>query len=329
MSTLQNPKTAHSQKSLLELPQKHRFEWTRWVLLILAVYVLIVVADLLIFNDTWNWSLVLAHLFSERVLAGVWNTILLTVLTLFFGLLLGLVVCFGRLSRFAVLRASATIYIWLVRSIPPLAILLLIYFLGVLKPTLGVGFPFMPYIIEWPTNALISPFTAAVIGLTFYLGGKSAEIFRSGFLAVDRGQREAVKALGIPPTTAFLKVVGPQATRVLIPPLANEVVTMFKNTSLVSVVGFAELLTTSQRLYATNFETIPMLTVACIWYITLTSVLMIGQLWIEQRLSRGYSRHADSSNSDSGKTDAEAPDEGVSLMSNSLPVTLSSKGSAQ
>ncbi|WP_185972461.1 amino acid ABC transporter permease [Georgenia yuyongxinii] len=287
-TTTQQETLPHSR--LLALPRRNRFNLVRWVILIAVIYVVAVVGNLLVFNESWNWPLVAAYLFSQRIMLAVFNTIWLTVLSLAVGLLLGLLACGARLSRFAVLRSTAFAYVWLVRATPPLVILLLIYFLGVLKPTLGLGIPFLPYLVEWPTNDLITPFTAAVVGLSFYLGGKTAEIFRSGFLAVGAGQREAVRALGLSPWTALTRVTGPQAVRVLIPPMANEVVTMFKNTSLVSVVGFAELLTTAQRLYAANFETIPMLTVACVWYLGLTSVLMVGQLRLERRFARGFDR---------------------------------------
>lgn len=283
------------------LPRKRRFELARWATLVLSIYLLAILVNLLVFNDSWNWRLVGAYLFSPRVLLGIGNTIWLTLLALFFGLLLGLVVCMARLSRYPLLRGAMFCYVWVTRATPPLVVLLLIYFLGVLKPTLGVGLPFMNTFVEWPTNDLITPFTAAVVGLSFYLGGKSAEIFRSGYLAIGAGQHEAVKALGLPPRTALMRVIGPQALRALTPPLANEVVTAFKNTSLVSVVGYAELLTTVQRLYAVNFETIPMLTVACIWYLVLTSALMAGQIWVERRFGRGYDRRANAPAPSDGK----------------------------
>ena len=281
-----------SLHSIVDMPRKARFEWARWVLIVVSIYILAVVFNLLVFNHAWKWDMVGSYLFSPRVLRGVGNTIWLTALALFFGLLAGLVVCMAQLSRYPVLRIAAFIYVWFTRATPALVILLLIYFLGVLKPTLGIGIPFLGYVVEWPTNDLITPFTAAVVGLSFYLGGKTAEIFRSGYLSVSAGQHEAVKALGLGPWTALTRITGPQAFRVLTPPLANEVVTAFKNTSLVSVVGFAELLTTVQRLYAVNFETIPMLTVACVWYLALTSVLMAGQLWLERRFGRGHIRRS-------------------------------------
>lgn len=281
-----------ARQAVVGLPRKRRFELMRWVVLIVAIYAAVVLTNFLVFNGSWNWELVGTYLFSQRIVLGVWNTIWLTVVALSIGLSMGLIVCAARVSRFPILRMWAFAYIWAMRATPPLVVMLLIYFLGALKPTVGVGLPFAPSFIEWPTNEVISPFTASVIGLSIYLGGKSAEIFRGGYVSVGTGQYEAIKALGISPWTALVRVTGPQAVRVLTPPLANEVVTMFKNTSLVSVIGFAELLTTVQRIYAVNFETIPMLTVACIWYLGLTSLLMAGQIWLERRSGRGFERRA-------------------------------------
>jgi polar amino acid transport system permease protein len=293
MNTTKRDEGDLERSGILKLPRTQKFETIRWVILIVGVYALAIVVDLLVFNTAWNWDLVGGYLFSWRVLDGVVNTMWLTILALTFGLVAGVLACLARMSRFALLRVCALAYVWLVRATPPLVILLLIYFLGVLKPTLGLGLPFMPSFIEWPTNSLITPFTAAIVGLSFYVGGKTSEIFRAGLMAVDQGQQDAVEALGLSPWTALTRVKGPQAIRVIIPPLANEVVTMFKNTSLVSVVGFAELLTTVQRLYAVNFETIPMLTVACIWYLALTSILMGGQIWLERRFGRGFNRRTE------------------------------------
>jgi polar amino acid transport system permease protein len=120
-----------------------------------------------------------------------------------------------------------------------------------------------------------------------YLGGYSAEIFRGGVSAVDRGQREACKAIGMSDFRMMWHVVMPQAVRIIIPPLANELITMFKNTSLVTVIGYVELLTTVQLIYATNFETIPLLTVACIWYLALTSLAMAAQSLLERHFRKG------------------------------------------
>lgn len=308
MPSLNTAEQSTGRDQILDLPRKRRFELMRWVILVVVLYVAVVAANFLIFNPAWNWQLVGSYLFSQRIVGAVWNTIWLTVLSLFFGLSLGLLACAARLSRFAVLRSAAIVYVWLIRATPPLVILLLIYFLGALKPTFGVGLPFGPNAIEWPSNELISQFTASIACLALYLGGKSAEIFRSGYLAVGAGQHEAVRALGLSRWTAVTRVTGPQAVRVLIPSMANEVVTMFKNTSIVSLVGYAELLTTVQRIYAVNFKTIPMLTVACIWYLALTSVLMLGQIRLEKKFGRGFDRRSGVGTEEAGTPRDLAPD---------------------
>jgi polar amino acid transport system permease protein len=328
MSSITTTETVSKPEHLLGLPRKRRFELVRWVVLIVVAYVAVVGAHFLIFNPAWNWSLVGSYLFSQRIVLAVGNTMWLTVLALACGLSLGLVACAARLSRYAVLRTAAMVYVWVVRATPPLVILLIIYFLGALQPTFGVGVPFGPSLVEWSSNDLISQFSAAIACLSIYLGGKSAEIFRAGFMAVGAGQREAVKALGLGPWTSLTRVLGPQAVRVLTPSLANEVVTMFKNTSIVSLVGYAELLTTVQRIYAVNFETIPMLTVACVWYLALTSVLMVGQMKLEQKFGRGFVRRAYVGTDEAEKTRELGPDIPVA---NSIPLseTVGKKGDLQ
>lgn len=289
-----NAPDAYGRDDILSMPKRStRFELMRWIALVVAIYLVAVLVNLFVFNESWQWRTVWKYLFFPLVLGGVWSTIVLTVTALLGGLALGLIIAAARVSRFAVLRAASFAYVWFMRAIPPLALLLVVFYLGVLTPTLGIGVPFMPRLVEWPTNDVITPFMVAFLGLTLYLGGHSAEIFRSGWLAVPPGQQEAIKSLSLPPGIAFLRVTGPQAFRVIIPPLANDVVTMFKSTSLVSLVGFTELLTTVQHLYAVNFKPIPMLTVACIWYLLLTSLLMVGQIYLERHYARGFTRKAE------------------------------------
>lgn len=273
-----------------QLPIKPRRSVGKWLTVILGVYLIAVGIEFFVFNANWKWSLVLDYLFSQRIMQGLLNTIILTVVSTVLGLFIGVLTAWAKLSPLPVLRAIAALYIWVVRAMPLLVLLLMIFFLGALVPTLGIGLPFGPDFFEVPTSEVISRFTAAVIGLSLYLGGKAAEVFRSGVIAVDRGQFEAAKAAGLSPWTTYTRVIGPQTIRVLTPPMANEVITMFKNTSLVTVIGYTELLTTVQLIYARNFETIPLLTVAVIWYLVLTSIAMFGQELLEKRFNRGFDR---------------------------------------
>ncbi|MDR3399406.1 MAG: amino acid ABC transporter permease [Pandoraea sp.] len=239
-------------------------------------------------NPRWQWDVVATYLFNGRVLAGLANTLILTALASALGLLLGGIVAACRMADNPVLRGAAFVYIWIIRATPTLAMLLFLFFISALVPRLYLPVPFLNVnLFDIDTSNVISRLSAAMIGLAIYLGGHSAEIFRSGLAAVDKGQREACKAMGMSDFRMMWHVVIPQAVRVIIPPLANELITMFKNTSLASVIGYVELLTTVQLIYSTTFETIPLLSVACLWYLFLTSLAMCGQLLLEKRFGKG------------------------------------------
>ena len=246
--------------------------------------------EFFVFNENWNWNLVFSYLFSKTIMNGLTNTILLTLLTTLLGLALGVVTAWCRMSKLVVLQTIAVLYIWVMRAMPPLVMLLFVFFFGALVPTLGLGIPFGPSVFEVPTNEVISRFSAAVIGLAIYMGAYTAEIIRGGILSLQAGQFEACKSLGLPPAKAYWKVLGPQLVRVITPSMANEIITTFKSTALVSVIGYSELLTTVQTIYARNFETIPLLTVAVIWYLVLTSLAMFGQSRLEKHFGKGFSR---------------------------------------
>lgn len=279
-----------SPEELARIDIKPRIGIGFWASIVLAVYVVLVLVQFFVFNENWNWELVFSYLFSQVILQGVMNTIVLTLLTTALGLVLGVFTAWCRMSNLVVIRTLAILYIWVMRAMPPLVMLLFVFFFGALVPTLGIGIPFGPNLFEIPTNEVISRFSAAIIGLAIYMGAYTAEIIRGGVLSLQRGQFEACKSLGLPPLRAYQKILGPQLIRVITPSMANEVITTFKSTALVSVIGYSELLTTVQTIYARNFETIPLLTVAVIWYLVLTSLAMYGQSILEKRFGRGFTR---------------------------------------
>ena len=266
---------------------ERRSAWTA-VWYVIAAVVVVYLVGFFAFNPRWEWATVGRYLFSTRVLQGLANTIQLTVVSSVLGLVFGVLIAACRMSRNRVLRAFGGIYIWIVRAVPTLVMLLFIFFLAALLPRIDLGIPFLEPWFSIPLKDVISRWTAAVLGLAFFLGGMSAEIFRGGLLAVPAGQWEAASALGMGRLTALRRIVLPQAIRIIIPPLANELITMFKNTSLVSVIGYVELLTTVQQIYSVNFRTIPLLTVAVIWYLALTSLALLGQRALERRYGRGF-----------------------------------------
>lgn len=284
---------ASAQQTPIELAGlkiRPRIGIAQWASIALGVYLGLAMLQFFVFNENWRWDVVFSYLFSQIIMNGLLNTIYLTLLTTFLGLILGVLTAWARMSHLVVLRTIAILYIWLMRAMPPLVMLLFVFFFGALAPTLGIGIPFGPTFASVPANEVISRFSAAIIGLSIYLGAYSAEIFRGGILALPSGQFEACKSLGLLPFRAYQKILGPQLIRVIIPSLANDVITIFKSTSLVSVIGYTELLTTVQTIYARNFETIPLLVVAVIWYLVLTSIAMFGQSRLEKRFGRGFAR---------------------------------------
>lgn len=287
-STLDKPRIPPDE--FASLPIHPRPSIARWVSYIVAAVALAAVLHFLAFNDRWHWDLIGSYLFSERVMRGLLHTVELTLLTTVLGLVLGVITAWCRLSTLRVLRSFALTYIWIMRATPPLVMLLFVFFFGALVPNLSLGIPFGPSLGGLPTNHLITRFGAALIGLSIYLGAYSAEIFRGGVLALPAGQIEACKSLGLAPLSAYTRILGPQLVRVITPALANEIITIFKSTSLVSIIGYTELLSTVQSIYAVNFETIQLLTVSVIWYLALTSFAMFGQSRLEKRFGRGFTR---------------------------------------
>jgi polar amino acid transport system permease protein len=140
------------------------------------------------------------------------------------------------------------------------------------------------------TNTLITVFVAALLGLGLNEAAYMAEIVRGGILSVDEGQSEAAGALGMTRAVTLRRIVLPQALRVIIPPTGNETISMLKTTSVVIVIAYYELMTSVTQIYSRTFQTIPLLIVAAIWYLALTSVLTIVQSQIERRVGRGTSR---------------------------------------
>jgi polar amino acid transport system permease protein len=193
-----------------------------------------------------------------------------------------------RLSRNPLVSSASTLYVWFFRGTPVLVQLIFWFNLASLFPEIKLGIPFGgPALTEWETNALITPFLAALLGLGLNEGAYMAEIVRGGILGIDEGQTQASKALGFTQRQTMRRIVIPQAMRIIIPPTGNQTIGMLKYTSLASVVAVAELLQSAQAIYNRTFETIPLLIVASLWYLILTTVLSIGQHYIERHYARG------------------------------------------
>ena len=261
----------------------------------MSVIVLIIAASLIravVVNPHFEWSVVGQYLFDHRITSGVLKTVELTVVAMALGILLGVLMAVMRLSPNPIVSGFSWLYIWFFRGTPLLVQLLFWEFGGALFPHIALGVPFGgPALIHPSYNALITPFVAATLGFGLNEGAYMAEIVRAGIISVDEGQTEAAHSLGLSRLQALRLIVLPQAMRVIIPPTGNETISMLKNTSLVIVLGSVfDLLFAAQQIYAANYQTIPLLIVASIWYLALTSVLYVGQYFVERRYGRGFSR---------------------------------------
>ncbi|MFC4019202.1 amino acid ABC transporter permease [Micromonospora sp. GCM10011542] len=240
-------------------------------------------------NPNLHWDIVVDYQFDRVILEGLWVTIQLTVASMLIGVVLGVVMALMQISDSRILRTGATAYVWFFRGTPLLVQLIFWFNIALIFPEIGIGVPFGgPKLVTWETNALVTGFVAALLGLSINEGAYMSEIVRAGLRAVDPGQQEAAAALGMSRAKIMWRVVLPQAMRIIVPPTGNQFISMLKTTSLVSVIAGADLLTVAQRLYLTNFEVIALLIVASIWYLVLTTVASVGQYFLERRFSRGF-----------------------------------------
>jgi polar amino acid transport system permease protein len=260
----------------------------RWVGVAVIVVLVAMLVHSFLTNPNFHWDVVGEYLFSDPVLRGLRNTLILTVLAMAIGVVGGVLLAVMRLSPNPVLAGAAAVYIWLFRGTPVITQLIFWNFLAALYPRLGLGIPFGPTFVSVDTNTVISVFAASRLGLGLNEAAYMAEIVRGGIQSVDPGQTEAAGALGLSRTQTLRRIVLPQAMRVIVPPTGNETISMLKTTSLVVVIAYFELTVAVQTIYSRTFQTIPLLIVAALWYLALTSVLSVGQMFIERRFGRGF-----------------------------------------
>ena len=260
----------------------------RWVASVVVVVLALAVLQSLLTNPRFEWDVV-AHWFtSPQILHGLVNTFLLTIVAMVVGVSLGIVLAVMRVSGNPLVSWASQAYVFFFRGTPLLVQIIFWFNISALYPTLGIGIPFGPTLVTLNANALISPFVAAILSLGLNEAAYMAEIVRAGLLSVDVGQTEAALALGMTRLRTLRRVVLPQAMRVIIPPTGNETIGMLKTTSLVSVIAYTELLYAAQLIYAVNYRTIPLLIVASLWYLLVTSVLTVGQVFVERHFRRGF-----------------------------------------
>ncbi|WP_369388350.1 amino acid ABC transporter permease [Streptomyces sp. CG1] len=256
------------------VPQRRYGQWAAAV----AVLVLLAFAvDSVLRNQAFQWDVVAGYFTSDAILRGLWLTLWLTAVVMVLGFALGTLLAAFRLSANPVLRAVSWGYVWLFRSIPILVQLLLWFNIGALYPqAFGVR-----------TVNLLTPVAVAIVGLTLHEAAFAAEVVRAGILSVDRGQIEAAQALGLSRSRRWWRIVLPQAMRAIVPPAGNMLIGTLKGTSIVSVIAVNDLLFSAQLIYHRTYQVIPLLMVATLWYAVVTSLLGLGQHYVEKYYARG------------------------------------------
>jgi len=259
---------------------------TRWIGAIAVSVIAAMIVNTLVSNPRFQWGIVGEFFTSSAILAGLYTTLLLTAISMVFGVLLGTALALMRLSRNPILNGCSSVYVWFFRGTPLLVQLIFFYNISALYPRLSLGIPFGPEFVSGSANQLVTPLIAAFIGLGLNEAAFMCEIIKAGIQSVDPGQAEAGQVLGMTKGRITRRIVLPQAMRFIVPPTANQVIAMLKNTSIVSVIALPELLYSAQIIYTRDFTTIPLLIVASIWYLIVTSVLTVAQQLIERHYGR-------------------------------------------
>jgi len=232
-----------------------------------------------------EWSYVGQFFTARAILDGVMNTLVMSILAMALGIFFGVVAAIMYMSPNPVLHYLSLVYAWVFRGTPLILQLLLWFNLALVFPTISI-----PGVFSVETVNVMTPFVAALLGLSINQGAYTSEVVRAGLLSVDTGQYEAAKSIGMPRLQALHRIILPQAMRVILPPVGNEFISMIKTTSLASMIQYSELLYNTQNIYYANARVMELLFVAGIWYLIIVTVLSFGQNRLERYFSRGQRR---------------------------------------
>ncbi|MGA9606660.1 MAG: amino acid ABC transporter permease [Rouxiella badensis] len=232
-----------------------------------------------------EWRFVGQFLTARAILFGLGNTIVMSILAMALGVIFGVIIAVMRMSSNPVLSGVAIGYTWIFRGTPLILQLLLWFNLALIFPTIGI-----PGLFQQQTVDIMTPFSAALLGLSINQGAYTSEVVRAGLISVDLGQYEAAKSIGMTRLHALRRIILPQAMRVIIPPIGNEFISMVKTTSLASMIQYSELLYNAQTIYFANARVMELLFVAGIWYLVVVTLLSLGQNRLERYFGRGTRR---------------------------------------
>lgn len=267
------------------VPVRHPWRWVGAAVILLVV---ILAIQSMTTNPKFYWGTFRTYVFDVLVIQGVGWTLILTVTSMVIAIVLAILLAFMRQSDNPLFRYVSWVWVWFFRGTPVYTQLLFWGSVGVLYPKIVLGVPFGPELLSWDTATVINATVAAIVGLGLNESAYLAEIFRAGLKSVDNGQMEAAEALGMRRSKVMWRIILPQAMRVIIPPTGNETIGMLKTTSLVLAVPFTlDLTFVTNALASRTFLPIPLLMVAAFWYLVITSILMVGQYYIERHFGKG------------------------------------------
>ncbi|MEH0974284.1 amino acid ABC transporter permease [Micromonospora sp. CPCC 205546] len=278
----------------------------RWVAVAVIGVLVAMFVHLLVTNKAFNWSFMVDEMFRPPIMEGVRGSLALLVTSMLIGIVLGVVIAIMRLSENPILRGVAWAYTWFFRAVPRLVLAILFGNLGILWARIEFGLPFDRQIgalfgvddfearlFGFSAVDILTGFVAGMLALGLSEAAYMAEIVRAGIQSVDEGQTEAAQALGLKRSQILRRIVLPQAMRVIVPPTGNETIAMLKDTSLVAFVPVSmELFFQLRAVSSRTYQVVPMLVAATIWYLLLTSVLLVGQYYLERHFSKGVGRSA-------------------------------------
>ena len=274
-------------RAIAALPIGRKMHVTRTVAATLALLFLVFVLQGLARNKNFEWSVFRHYFGASSVLDGIKRTVSLTVLSMLLAIIVAIALANMRLSSNVVLRSIAGVYVWFFRSIPLLVLLILGFNFSVLYPNMGLGVPFGPQFFSVSMAHLLTAYWTAVLAFGLQQAAYTSETIRASILAIPAGQREAARALGMTPARAFYRITFPQAMKIAIPPIGNDTINLLKGTSLVAFIAVPDLLYSVQTIYNRTYQVVPLLMVACIWYMIFVSILSVGQHFLEKKLHRG------------------------------------------
>lgn len=206
-------------------------------------------------------------------LTGLKLTVSISVLAILIGMVIGFITCLFRISNNIILKAISGIYVWIIRGTPMIVQAFIVYF----------G---MPQVIQkFVPGFKIDSYSAGLITLSLNAGAYLSEVFRGGLIAIPKGQSEAARSLGLSKAKTMLKVILPQAVKISIPSMVNQFIITIKDSSILSVIGLADLVNRAKVYVGSSYQFFATYTVVALYYLIVISILMVISTYLEKRLS--------------------------------------------